>query len=210
MGETMTESIPGLPARVPAHPPIYFVRHGETDWNRAGRLQGQMDITINDLGRTQARRNGERLADLLASVGAMPFIASPMLRTRQTMEIVRAACGLAPTDYLQEERLKEISFGEWEGRSWDDLKRTDPTRMKARKADRFNFVAPGGESYAMLSKRALGWLASIRAPCVVVSHGGVMRCLQGHALGSAPVEVPHLPVPQDRILRLEPDRIDWL
>ncbi len=191
-------------------PRLYFIRHGETDWNREGRLQGQMDIPLNDTGRGQARRNGDFLAELLATAGSLDFIASPMLRTRQTMEIVRAACGLPVADFAQEERLKEIKFGHWEGRRWDDLKRTERDAIKARKADRFNFVAPDGESYAMLNARVLDWLDGVARPTVVVSHGGIMRCLQGLALGTEPAKITQLPTPQDRIMLLEPGEVSWL
>ena len=65
-------------------PTIYFIRHGETEWNRLGRLQGQMDIPINPAGRGQAKRNGGVLAEVLDAADGIDFVASPLTRTRQT------------------------------------------------------------------------------------------------------------------------------
>ena len=73
---------------------IYLIRHGQTDWNAEGRLQGQADTGLNDTGRAQATRNGEFLAGLVADPAAFDFVASPLSRTRETMERVRAAMGL--------------------------------------------------------------------------------------------------------------------
>ena len=69
---------------------LYFVRHGETDWNAAKRYQGRRDIPLNATGRAQARRNGRVLADLLGSrAAALDHVASPLRRARETMEILR-------------------------------------------------------------------------------------------------------------------------
>ncbi len=68
---------------------IYFIRHGETDWNAQSRYQGQADVPMNETGRAQARRNGEALRALLPASAAAAYVASPLLRARETMEIVR-------------------------------------------------------------------------------------------------------------------------
>ena len=71
---------------------LYLVRHGETDWNAEGRIQGQRDVPLNARGRAQARRNGEVLRDLLGErAGTIRYLASPLGRTRETMEIIREA-----------------------------------------------------------------------------------------------------------------------
>ncbi|MEO1066982.1 MAG: histidine phosphatase family protein, partial [Pseudomonadota bacterium] len=87
-------------------PLIYFIRHGQTDWNAEARFQGQQDIPLNDLGRDQARRNGTTLRDLIDPAD-FDFVASPLSRTRDTMEIVRRAMGLDPMTYAMDERLRE-------------------------------------------------------------------------------------------------------
>ena len=109
---------------------IYFVRHGETDWNRLGRLQGQQDIPLNALGRDQARRNGRALKAHLPTLD-LPFLASPMKRTSETMELVRGELGLPVSDYATDERLKEIRFGKFEGFTADQIEQEQPAVVKA-------------------------------------------------------------------------------
>jgi broad specificity phosphatase PhoE len=98
---------------------LYFVRHGETDWNAERRLQGRRDVPLNALGRKQAARCGELLRELLVVGGATPrqfaFTSSPLSRARETMAILRTALGVAPEDYAIDARLAELSFGRWEG-----------------------------------------------------------------------------------------------
>ena len=96
-------------------PLVYFVRHGQTDWNAEHRLQGQADIALNALGRAQATRNGRKLAELIADPADFDFVASPLGRTRETMELVRAAMGLEPHGYRTDPRLIEVHFGDWQG-----------------------------------------------------------------------------------------------
>src|SRR5262245_50811536 len=106
---------------------LYFIRHGETDWNRAQRYQGRQDIPLNATGRAQAGRNGLVLAEMLGSGAAsLDYVASPLLRARETMEIVRREMALAPDAYRTDDRLAEIHYGHWEGQLWPELPRTDP------------------------------------------------------------------------------------
>lgn len=188
---------------------IYFVRHGETDWNAARRLQGQTDICLNATGRLQAARNGRMLKELIREFGQLEFIASPLIRTRQTMEIVRAEIGLEVQAYRTDERLQEINFGHWEGFTWAELPDRDPEGYRARLADPFGWRPHGGESYRDLMERIAAWLVTLETDAVVVSHGGVSRVLRGHLLGIDPREVPNLEVPQDKVLVLKHGHMGW-
>ena len=188
---------------------IYFVRHGETDWNAARRLQGQTDICLNETGRLQAARNGRMLKELIRDFAALDFVASPLSRTRETMEIVRSEIGLERSAFRTDERLVEINFGHWEGFTWQELPDRDPEGHQARLADAFGWRPHGGESYRDLTERIAPWVASLESDVVVVSHGGVSRALRGHLLGLDPCEVPHLEVPQDKVLVLRPGIIEW-
>lgn len=181
---------------------LIFIRHGETDWNAEGRMQGQKDIPLNATGMEQARRNGERLKAYLEDARIDPsdldFLASPLGRTRMTMELARQEMGLVPETYCLEDRLKELTFGSWEGNTLEEIAKTAPDLVERRRADKWGFVPPdGGESYEMLSHRIGGWLKTIDRPSVVVAHGGVFRVLRGLLEGLDRLSVPKLPVPQD-------------
>jgi broad specificity phosphatase PhoE len=190
---------------------LYFVRHGETDWNAAKRYQGRRDIPLNAKGRAQAKRNGQVLAGLLGSRAvSLDHVSSPLLRARETMEIVRAELALDPNDYRIDERLAEIDYGDWEGRLWAELPHTDPEDYAARQADLWGWQPNGGESYRMLSERAALWLGGIERDAVVASHGGVSRVMRGLVLQLANAEIPHLPVPQDKVLLVTAGGIRWL
>ena len=96
---------------------VYFIRHGQTDWNAAGRLQGQRDVPLNATGLGQAESVAERLKAVAGdSLSEARFVASPLQRTRQTMEVLRARLDLAPQDYAVDAPVKEINFGTWEAR----------------------------------------------------------------------------------------------
>ena len=193
-----------------ATPTIVFVRHGETDWNAEGRLQGQRDIPLNTLGRGQARRNGEVIARLLPEAAGYDFVASPLMRARETMEIVRAAMGLDAKAYRLDKRLLELTFGEWEGLTYQDLEQSEPGSLAVRDADKWGFTPPGGESYDALSARILAWLATLAAPSVVVAHGGVGRVLRQHLLGLDRAESVMEGFPQDRIFLWRDGKGEWL
>ncbi len=188
---------------VSKHPPIYLVRHGETDWNAAGRLQGQRDIGLNSHGRAQARRNGAALARHFAAAKRDPaglrYLASPLGRTRETMEILRRSLGLPREGYVVDARLMEVSFGEVEGLTLAEFAAQDPTGFKAREADRWGYVPRGGESYAQLSARAASLLAELDGPSVIVAHGGILRALYHLLLGRSVRDAMTMPVSQDEV-----------
>jgi probable phosphoglycerate mutase len=162
-------------------PTLYFVRHGVTDWNQERRLQGQQDIPLNALGREQASRCGVLLRDLLArngrSVAEFDYVASPLGRARETMELMRAQLGLDPESYRTDARLMEMSFGRWEGFTFAELQATEAEALSARERDKWGFVLPGGESYAQLAVRVREWYAGVERDTVVAAHGGVCRTL---------------------------------
>ncbi len=194
-------------------PPFLFIRHGETDWNAEGRLQGQLDIPLNATGRKQATEAGRRAAALLRARGrdpaAVPFVVSPLGRTRDTAERVRTAMGLPPHGYGTDDRLKEFTFGAWEGLTWRDLAVRDRPRLTARRRDKWRFVPPDGESYAMLAERVRPWLATLEEGSVVVSHGGVARTLMVMLGGLSTEAAPETEILQGRVLCFEKGRYRW-
>jgi len=165
-------------------PILYFARHGETDWNRERRLQGQHDIPLNALGRVQAARCGELLRELLERDGRpaaeYDYVSSPLGRARETMELMRAAIGLDASRYRTDARLMEMSFGRWEGFTFAELQAREAQALAERERDKWGFVLPGGESYAQLQVRVRAWYESVERDTVVSAHGGVCRALIAH------------------------------
>jgi probable phosphoglycerate mutase len=190
----------------------YFIRHGQTDWNAEFRFQGQAEVDINARGREQARANGRLLAGLIADASAFDFVASPMRRTRETMEIIRAEMGLPAEGYRTDGRLVEVHFGDWQGHTAVEIEAVLPGSVGAREGNKWGFLPPGAgaESYERLSERVRPWLDELSRPTVCVTHGGVMRAvlLMMGALSRSEAEA--MEVPQDRVLRLEGGRLDWL
>ena len=189
---------------------LFFIRHGETDWNAEGRLQGQRDIPINARGREQAVEAAHRLREVRPDPGALPWIVSPLGRTRETAELARAALGLDPTAYTTDERLKEISFGRWEGFTWREIRKTEPEAARDRERGKWTLVPPGGESYVMLAERIRPWVAELVGDNVIVAHGGVARALM-HLLAGVPgVQASAAEIWQGRVLVFEKSRFFWV
>ncbi|WP_238183180.1 histidine phosphatase family protein [Methylobacterium trifolii] len=159
---------------------IYFIRHGQTDWNAEGRLQGQRDIALNALGLRQAGMAADRLRALAGdALAEADFMASPLSRARQTMETLRARLDLPPEDYRTDPRLQEINFGAWEGLTWAEIRRKDPGGAAARDRNRWHYQpsGAGAESYAMLTERVAPVIDGLTRTTVVVAHGGVARAM---------------------------------
>ncbi len=190
---------------------IYFVRHGETDWNKVQRYQGQTDVPLNDTGREQAARNGRVLGEVLAQDRSVyDFVASPLERATETMEILRGTMGLGARPFALDDRLREQNFGHWEGLVWGELPVLDPEGLAARQADTWNWLPRGGENYEMVRVRVNAWLEELTRDTVVVSHGNISRAVRGILLGLPPTIVPKLEVPQDKVLRLTGGQAEWL
>ncbi len=162
-------------------PTVYFIRHGQTEWNAAGRFQGTQDIPLNDIGKEQAIRSGELLVDVLArdehDPVKVPFVSSPLGRARNTMELVRGALGVPPHDYQLDDRLREIGYGHWEGSTLTQMQISHPDIFAEREQDKWGVPPPGGESYASVTIRMRDWYDSLLQDTVAVSHGGSMRAL---------------------------------
>lgn len=197
---------------------LIFLRHGETDWNAEGRLQGQRDIPLNARGREQADQAGRKLARLLGPVGLkdpqIGWCASPLSRATQTLQLAREAAGLgagAPNeDFAIDARLKELTFGEWEGLTWPEVQARSPLAAQWREGDKWNFQPPGGESYAMLAERLTPWIEALDRDSVVCAHGGVARVLMAVLAGMAPEQAALADIWQGRIMVFHRNRFDWI
>ena len=160
---------------------VFLARHGETDWNAAGRLQGQTDVPLNETGCAQA----SALAERLRREGIAAIATSDLQRARATAEIVARALGLDVA--LVDPDLREQRFGRFEGLTRSECQRRFPEEW-ARYVD--GSSPPGGEPTASLLARAVASVERIagrlRSPALVITHGGVMRAV----LGAAGIVIP--------------------
>lgn len=193
-------------------PTIWFVRHGQTDWNAEGRLQGHRDTDLNARGLAQAEEAAERLRRIAgAALPTADYVASPLTRTRRTMEAIRVGIGLPAAGYRTDLRLREIGFGAWEGRTWAEIRRRDPGGAAARDRDRWGYRPRGdtAESYAMVETRVEEAVSELRRPTVMVAHGGVARALLV-VLGHLDIyAAPRMGIRQGQVLVVEPGGWRW-
>lgn len=164
---------------------LFFVRHGETAWNREGRLQGQADSPLTLRGVQLCMAYGDFLKSALAGTdpGRIGFYASPMGRTRQTASLLADALGVPLGAFTIDPLLAEHDVGELEGLDWREIEaRHGLTREIWR---RWDTKAPGGESRIDVLGRAKRWLGESRAHdvAVLVSHGGFSRAFRTAWLG---------------------------
>ncbi len=153
---------------------VYLARHGQTEWNVAGRRQGRLDSPLTPHGLRQARRN----ADLLSGHQIDAIFTSPLGRARRMAEIVGDTLGL-PARVLDE--LAEVAHGAWSGLTSADIDAGWPGQRAARERDKYAFRFPDGESYADAEVRAGRALAEVarsgaRRP-LLVSHEMIGRML---------------------------------
>jgi broad specificity phosphatase PhoE len=157
---------------------VYLARHGQTDYNLEGRFQGHLPVPLNATGRAQAAELAERAARHDFEV----LWCSPLVRARETAEIVARRIGLQPR---QDERLVETDAGEWTDRSFAEVHARCPGQFAAFLAGDPGFAFPGGESLADQQLRVAAAMAEIEAgppPALVVCHGMVIRAaLSWHA-----------------------------
>lgn len=168
---------------------LFLVRHGETDWNLAGRWQGQTDVPLNEAGRAQARELADRMRpEVIATVAS-----SDLLRARATAEIVAASLGLAVG--VVDHRLREQSFGDFEGLTARECEERFPEAWARYLAD-WRTTPPGGESGAEVLARvvpALREIAGRGSPALVVMHGRALRTFVREVLGPIPGAAPAVP-----------------
>jgi broad specificity phosphatase PhoE len=181
------------------NPTIYYIRHGQTDWNAEFRFQGQRDIPLNAKGQAQADENGRKLCELIGCGEGLDFISSPLGRTQETMRRIRLALGLPRDEYLVDELLIEISYGDLEGTTLADLKANNNQLHRYRKANAWRFQPNNGESHEMVLGRLTQWYQSLERDCVVSAHGAIGRVLRYHLLDLDDQEAARFTFPQDKI-----------
>ncbi|MGH8064320.1 MAG: histidine phosphatase family protein [Candidatus Entotheonellia bacterium] len=161
---------------------ILLVRHGETDWNATGRIQGHSDTPLNAAGHEQARRVAQRLA----REPVRALYSSDLARAFQTATAIGQTLGLT---VVTSPRLRERQYGVWEGLTAAEIQARFPEQFAEWRARSTDFAPPQGETRSQLLTRALAEIQAIarrhaREVVVVVTHGGFCYVLINHILGS--------------------------
>ncbi len=186
--------------------PLYMLRHGETAWNTERRMQGHKNSDLTPRGRLQALAMGRTLkAELDREPGPTIFLRSPLGRTRETSEIVGNELGIPSSEWREDMRLAELSYGSWEGFSWAEIEIDHPTAMADWRADPHGYCPPGGETHLDLRRRCEAVLTEIATSgvrTVVVSHGVSGAVVRGLNLGLDARAMFVMEKPQDAFFRL--------
>jgi broad specificity phosphatase PhoE len=154
---------------------VYLARHGQTAYNLERRFQGHLPVPLDETGREQAADLAERARTGAAGIPFVALWCSPLLRARETADIVAARIDLEPRE---EPRLMETDAGEWTNRLFTDVQAEDPEGFAGFIEGRPGFGFPGGESFAQQGVRVAAALADVEQgelPALVVCHGVVIR-----------------------------------
>ena len=177
---------------------VYLARHGQTAYNHTGRFQGQQEIPLDDTGRAQAAE----LAERAAGYGFRALWCSPLLRARETADIVAARIGLEPKE---DARLMETDAGDWTDLTFAEVRARTPELFDAFAAADPSFAFPGGESFVEQEHRVSAALADVERgalPALVVCHGMVIRA--AFASRAPDRSVPFQRVPNAALVPLDP------
>ena len=154
---------------------LIAIRHGETDWNVATRIQGQLDVGLNPVGRWQA----ERVASALADDGLDAVYSSDLARAQQTAQAVARAAGV---DVSLDSGLRERAFGVFEGMTFADIEQRHPDEARRWRTRDAAFGPPGGETLTAFFERAVASVTALARlhrgqHIAIVTHGGVLDAL---------------------------------
>jgi len=179
------------------YPKIWFLRHGQTEWNKAYRLQGQLDSPLTQLGIVQAHRQAQIMPEILAL--GPDIHVSPLGRARQTADIA-----LGGAAYRSDPRLMEIDAGKWQGMLRADIlairpqwAQADPSALEIYEA------AEGGEGVSAFRARIRSFLEDLTGPSVIVAHGLLGQVLRAHICGVGPALAGRLSNAQGVVYELE-------
>ncbi|MHB9129807.1 MAG: alpha-ribazole phosphatase [Armatimonadota bacterium] len=161
---------------------LYLIRHGETRWNADGRFQGQQNTSLSDTGRQQAAT----VADAMTRYHLDAVYTSDLARAAETAVLVAERHGLTP---ITDRRLREASFGVWEGLTLTEVGVQWPELLQAWRTDPLHVLPPGGETLAQVQQRVTELVQEIvrRYPegqIAIVAHGGSLRAIVALALGA--------------------------
>ncbi|MBN2328931.1 MAG: histidine phosphatase family protein [Candidatus Omnitrophica bacterium] len=186
---------------------IYFVRHGQTQFNLENRLQGWNDSPLSSRGEAQV----QKVAQSLAPLGIQRAWVSPLGRARQTASIIQdALCiEIEPVD-----ELREVSFGAFEGNTLDELRKKFPGQWEKRQADKWNYRPPEGEANKDAVPRAQNVVSRIENwppsdPLLIVAHFAINRIVLSLLAGLTPDETVEMNVAHCTIYRATQQNSHW-
>lgn len=181
--------------------PIYILRHGQTEWNVQGRMQGGLDSPLTALGRAQAQAQGRLMQPILACHPGIKAYASPLKRAHDT-----ALLALGDYPLTLDARLREISVGAWEGQLRLDAIASTPAAAGLRADETGSYdlfcLAPDGEGEVAAKSRLEDFLAELTGPTVIVSHGIITAMLRGHLCGLDRAQTAALPHTQGAVFQI--------
>ena len=193
--------MPGVPVSV-----LYLVRHGESEWNRIGRIQGRRESPLTGLGRAQAAALGHMLREVLPDPG-IDIVASPLERAFETATIIAGELGRDAGDVRIDERISDFDVGVLAGYpGWDAVATDHPELARARLEDPIRFRPPGGESGADVLARAQDFLDERKAAgrdTLVVCHGVINKFIRAAARGITGGDIIALGEDQEVVYRLD-------
>ena len=186
---------------------LHLIRHGRTDWNAAGRVQGHRNSELSELGHRQAQATGKRLA----SVPLSALYSSDLGRAQQTANHIGDHVNL---EVRTEPRVKERGFGIVEGLTWPQIEAKHPEVHAALRKRSFTYRAPGGESRQQATARTVAGLDAIAAThpnehVAVVSHGGTIGFFLRHVLWVPDDAQPRVSVANCSISQFEKKNGHW-
>lgn len=154
---------------------LYLVRHGQTVWNSSGRYQGRTDVALSDLGLAQAKQTALWFKD----VPLDGVITSPLIRASRTAESI---ADIRHLPLEKDDRLKELSFGDWEGKTYDEIEAIWPGMIEAMYHDAGDLQLPHGESFEDCRKRCMEAVHDIigrgdNKTWAIVCHGAALRTI---------------------------------
>lgn len=179
---------------------ILIARHGETEWNTIGKMQGRQNSPLTDLGQSQAKK----LSRVVDDYNVKRIVSSPLGRARETATIVAEDTGL-PVKI--DDRLREIDIGVYSGLTKDEVHDYDPEFLERREKNKWTWRWPDGESYADASERAGNFVqqTSTLHESVIVAHRSLNRVLLGQLVDLSPAEILSIEQKSDAVFEVTAD-----
>lgn len=175
------------------YPDLFVLRHGQTEWNVQGRYQGHLDSPLTALGHEQARAQNT----ILRSLPNLPSAAFHSPQGRAELTAGHALKGLCVS--TADDRLKEINFGDWEGRTRAEV---HAIASGSDTQTHVNFRSPNGETYEMIRARVDSFLNMLTKPTIIVTHGTTSSILRGAVMGLSIDDLLALPLEQGCVFQL--------